>query len=244
MTTPVKSSGGNGKGDPLIRVVCPNCEGKKKIKGEKCERCGGMGAVLKDPEPSNVVQLPQNKRIIPRDVAKAVQKKFRQWKQTFIHMINRECQIEWQRAADGTFGYRFILSPELCKIVYEVQINERIRAQMDHAQKICKEKGVVMPTTQEIERIAFANLAQEFMAFTMQTMKKLQQPAGDAEKKPKEEEVTPADDGLSEEDAAEKIRQLRAQLVKGAQKVDEAGDKIKAELDRRTQGESESEKDN
>lgn len=177
-----------------------------------------------EPQPTNVVHLPKSATIIPKETAKKAQREFKRWKQTFVKMINRGCNIEWRRMADGSFGYKFILPSELCKIVYEIQVNERIRAQMEHAARHCKEKGIVMPSKQEIERIALANLQQEFMAITMRTMQQMQQPAADAE--PKKDEPTAEE----EAEAQAKIQQLREQLVKGEGAIDDATAKIKEEL--------------
>lgn len=229
--------GGRGKVlDPVI--PCPSCEGKGKIADIVCSRCDGTGKVQRNPEPTNVIQLPKRATIIPKPQAKKAQQDFKAWKRTFVRMLNKDSQIEWRRDAKGEFHYKFILSAELCKVVYEIQVNERIRAQLEQAKEICAKKGVVMPTQQEIERVAMANIQQEFMVSTMNTMKQLQQPTRDA--RPVEEAPAPTED--EEAAALAKIRDLRAQIVKGADKADATGDRIRSELAKRQRENSEHDK--
>lgn len=237
------SNGDNGESK---LIDCPECEGTGGEGCEEdgddtrvtCQRCEGTGKVSKEPTPTNIIHLPKRATIIPKAKAKKARQDFKAWKSTFVRMLNKDSQISWMRDRKGEFHYKFILSPELCKIVYEVQVNERIRAQLEQAKEICAKKGVVMPTQQEIERIAMANIQQEFMVSTMQTMKQLQQPTHDA--RPAEEAVAPTAD---EEAAAQaKIQELRAQIVKGADKADATGDRIKAELEKRKRENSEHDK--
>lgn len=219
------------------KVDCPSCDGTgsdcSKIPISGCERCDGSGKITAEPQPTNVVRLPKNATIIPKDITRKAKKEFRAWKETLIHMINRGCQIEWRRTPDGQFHHKFILAPTLCKIVYEVQIQERIYAQREHAARACKEKGIAMPTDQEIERIAIMSLQQEFMAHTVTTMQQLQKPAADAHTAPtKENKLVTAEE---EQAATDKLKQMREQFVTGGKIVDKASDKIKAELEKRKQ---------
>lgn len=199
------------------------------------------------PKETEIIHLPKHAdKGIPLNLARKVRKEFKEWKRQFINMINHDSQIEWYQDAAGQIAYRFILSANLCEVVYEIQIRERIRAQTEHALQKLREQGGTMPDTETIEKAALANLQQEFMAHSLATMRALfaeQKLAGKSKAdqaaiaaeaaKPTVE----ADEPTSEEEAeaASKLQQLRAELIQGdlAGKVETAEEHIKAELDRR-----------
>jgi len=228
------NEGGNGT-DQATRnklIECPNCEGSKKEKTDgklPCQRCSGKGRVKENPDPTNVIQLPKKTRTIPREIAKAARDEFKAWKRTFMMMINQS-QIEFYRDKTGAIKYTFVLSPELCKTVYEVQIKERVRAQKEMAIQKCREKGILMPTDSDIEKIALASLQQEFMAAALQTMKFEKDSADQARDAAEAKEKADEDE---EAQAAEELKEMRAKLVGGTDQIESAEDRIKEELEKR-----------
>lgn len=185
-----------------------------------------------DNEGGKVIRLPKSAQRVPIDIARAARQEFKDWKRQFIAMINRGSEIEWWQDAAGNWGKRFILSPDLCETVYEVQIREKIRAEFDRAVRLCKEKGLINPSRQEIEKVAMTAMHQEFVLRTLKTMKAFfgdQAVALEGTKTPEGEEAPSADE---EEVAAESIRQMREQLVRGDLKgqITTVEEKVKAEL--------------
>lgn len=173
------------------------------------------------------------KPTVDRATLKKARLEFRRWKDTFTEMIRRKSSISWYRDPRGKMAYKFILPPDLFKVIYDIQINERVKAQLDHAQRQFKERGIVLPPRKEIEQQALKNLQREFMAASVSALEKIcaaQQPEP-------VQEATKAPELVEEQAARETLARMRQHIAASGDTIDQAMENIKAEIEARNETE-------
>ena len=175
---------------------------------------------------------------VDRALLKQARVEFRRWKDTFTAMIRRKSSIAWYRDGKGKITYKFILPTDLFKVIYEIQIQEKVKAQIEHAERQFRKTGRWALTRKEIEQQALKNLQREFMAASVSALEKIcaahqKDLEPELEKKDLEPELEKDPAPIEEEQARETLAKMREHLAAEERTVEDAMANIQAELDAR-----------